>query len=127
MHELSVAQALLDEIEAVSRPRGGVDVPAVTIKVGPLSGVEPSLLRRAFEVARLARPATARTELTLEISEVVVSCSTCGRAGSASPGDLRCPHCASTRTSLRAGDELLLMRIEFDVPAAAGAAALTSN
>jgi len=121
MHELSVAQALLDQIEIVAQARGALDVPAATIRVGPLSGVEPSLLRRAFEVARLARPTTARTELTLEIGEIVVSCASCGRNGSASPGDLRCQHCASVRTSMRTGDELLLLRIEMDIPAAGAA------
>lgn len=121
MHEISIAQALLDQIEAAARPRGAVEVAAATIRVGPLSGVEPSLLRRAFEVARLARPMTARTELTLEIGEVVVSCASCERDGSASPGDLRCQYCASSRTSLRAGDELLLLRVEMDIPAAGAA------
>lgn len=126
MHELSVAQALLDEIEAISRPRRAVEVSSVTIKVGPLAGVEPALLRRAFEVARLTRSVTLRTELILEMGEIVVSCSSCEREGPASPGDLRCQHCASSCTSLRAGDELLLLRIEMDT-AAADATELTNQ
>lgn len=117
MHELSVAQALLNQIEAAAYPRGAVAVHAATIKVGPLAGVEPSLLRRAFEVARLARPLTAHTVLNLETSEIVVSCSSCGSEGAASAAKLRCPHCASSATSLRSGDELLLLRIELDIPA----------
>lgn len=118
MHELSVAQALLDEIEAVSRPRRATNVSTATIKVGPLAGVDPALLRRAFEVARLARSVTFRTELILEAGEIVVSCLSCEREGPASPGDLRCRYCTSSRTSLRAGDELLLLRIEMDTPVA---------
>lgn len=117
MHELAVAQALLDQIEIAARPHGAVAVHAATIKVGPLSGVEPALLRRAFEVARLVRPTTTETILMLETSEVVVSCSACGREGAASVGKLCCTHCSSPHTSLRSGDELLLMRIEMEMPA----------
>lgn len=118
MHELSVAQALLDQIEAVAQPRGAIRIPSATIRVGPLSGVEPELLSRAFDVARLARAGTANTVLTLQIGEICVSCSTCGREGPAAVNDLSCRYCASVRTRLRAGDELLLLHVELDVPAA---------
>lgn len=117
MHELSVAQALLDQIEVATRAHGAVAIHAATIRVGPLSGVEPALLRRAFEVARLANPMTAQTMLNLESSEIVVSCLSCDREGGASIGRLRCPHCSSVNTSVRSGDELLLLRIELDIPA----------
>lgn len=86
MHEISIAQALLDQIEAAARPRNAVRVDSATISVGPLSGVEPDLLLRAFEVARRMRPVTADTVLKFQ------ACS---------------------------GDELLLLRVEMDVPAIA--------
>ena len=75
MHELSIAQALLDEIEAAARSRQALRVAAATVSVGPLSGVEPELLVRAFEMARRTRLVTLDTELTLETAEVRVACS----------------------------------------------------
>lgn len=118
MHELSVAQALLDGIEAAARPHGAARVATATIRVGALSGVEPDLLRRAFEVARLARPVTAGTELKIERPEILVACAACGQDGPATAGDLRCRHCGSATTRIRSGDELLLMSVELDVAAA---------
>lgn len=118
MHELSIAQALLDGIEAAAKPHGTVRVAAAKIRLGALSGVEPDLLRRAFEVARLTRPATTQTELSVEVSDIVVACSVCGLEGPGAAGDLRCRHCGSPRTTLRSGDELLLLNVALDVTAA---------
>lgn len=116
MHELSVAQALLDQVEAIAGERGAVIIHAVTIQVGPLSGVEPDLLMRAFEVARLAREMTEQATLTIEAVEVRVTCTDCGCEGAAAPGNLVCLRCTSHHTRLLQGEELLLRRVEFDIP-----------
>ena len=48
MHELAVCQALLERVEAMAAARGARAVKRVTVRVGPLSGVEPQLLASAF-------------------------------------------------------------------------------
>lgn len=116
MHELSVAMALLDQIEATALPRDAIRVHRATIRVGPLSGVEPDLLMRAFEVARLARSITTQTVLMIETAEVRVACPDCGGEGAASVNNLTCPHCGGRHTRLLHGDELLLLQVELDTP-----------
>ena len=54
MHELSVCQALVDQLEALGKEQQAVRVVKLLVGIGPLSGVEPPLLERAFEIFRNA-------------------------------------------------------------------------
>lgn len=122
MHELSVAQALLDQVDDVARQRAALRAAGVTVRVGPLSGIEPNLLSRAFEVARLRSPLTADAALTIERAVPRVRCDACGHEGEAGPTNLACRNCGSRRTHLVEGDELLLMQVALDLPPAANQA-----
>ena len=51
MHELSVCQALIGEVEALARRHEARGVSRVRLVIGPLSGVEPALLQHAFPIA----------------------------------------------------------------------------
>lgn len=117
MHELAVCQALLHEVCRVAEAQGATDVSRVIVWVGPLSGVEPALLERAFEIARVETPAR-HAELILEFSGVQVRCRNCGAVSSVSPTCLLCPRCGDFHTELLAGDELMLKRVELTVVAA---------
>jgi len=115
MHELAVCQALLERVEAIAAARGARAVNRVTVRVGPLSGVEPQLLASAFSVARAGtRAAAARLEL--EHGAVRVACSACGAESEAPPSCLLCAACGSYRTRVIAGDELLLASLELEIP-----------
>lgn len=119
MHELAVCQALLTEVERAARAAGAVAVRRVVVRVGPLSGVEPALLARAFEVARAGGIAEA-AGLDIEAAPVRVRCHDCDTEHEVPPNRLLCGACGSWRTELRAGDELVLRRLEFTAaPAAA--------
>jgi hydrogenase nickel incorporation protein HypA/HybF len=123
MHELAVCQALLVEVERVAREAGAAGVRRVVLRVGPLSGVEPALLHRAFDVARAGGIAAA-AELSFEAAAVRVRCRECSAEGEVPANRLLCPHCGSWRTELRAGDEMVLQRVEFGgLPCATPAAA----
>lgn len=116
MHEISIAQALLEQVQSVAQEQGAVRALLVTVRVGPLSGVEPALLQRAFEVARLTRVATATAGLVVEHSQIHVTCLDCHRESGASVNHLLCRVCGSQRTRLSQGDELLLLQVELEMP-----------
>jgi hydrogenase nickel incorporation protein HypA/HybF len=113
MHELSICQALIDQVVAVARSRQAARVVSIVIRVGPLSGAEPALLERAYPIAS-AGTIAAGAALVIEHVPLVVSCDGCGRHGEADPGRLLCATCGGWRTHVVSGDELLLASVEIE-------------
>jgi hydrogenase nickel incorporation protein HypA/HybF len=114
VHELSICQALLTQVGEIARKRGADTVERITIEWGPLSGVEPDLLKNAFSVM-CARGIAAGAELRIETIGVTVSCSACGAQTKTVANRLVCERCGGFRTRVIAGDELRLRRIEMRV------------
>jgi hydrogenase nickel incorporation protein HypA/HybF len=111
MHEMSICQALLDQVERIAQEQRASQVDSIVLSIGPLSGVEPVLLSRAFEVARLQTVAENST-LEIETGPIVVECRSCGASGEAGVNRLVCPSCGDWQVNVVQGDELLLMRLE---------------
>ena len=49
MHEYSIVQSLLDACEDNAKANDATKVSKVVVKIGVMSGVEPSLLKTAFD------------------------------------------------------------------------------
>ena len=113
MHELSVCQSLLEEVKRVARENGAGSVTRIVLKLGPLSGVEPDLLRNAYPLAA-AGTVAENAELEIEIAGIIVSCSQCGGESPAVANKLLCAHCGDYRTKLVSGDEMVLQSLELD-------------
>ncbi|HYZ90088.1 MAG TPA: hydrogenase maturation nickel metallochaperone HypA [Myxococcales bacterium] len=112
MHEYSIVQALVERAMVEARSRNAA-VRRIHVSVGELAGVDAALLRTAFETFR-ERTACADAELELRCMPARWECPRCGRAPQ--PGAaLRCATC-SCPARLVQGDELLLERIELEVP-----------
>ena len=111
MHEMSICQALMDQVERIAGEQGASRVDKIVLSIGPLAGVEPELLSRAYEVARLQTIAE-NAELEIETGPIVVECRKCGASGEAGVSRLVCPSCGDWQVNLTQGDELLLLRLE---------------
>ncbi len=112
MHELSVCQALVEQAERIARERQA-RVIRLMLKIGPLSGVESELLRRAFP---LASAGTCCEGAALEIlaAPVTVYCPDCRVTSEVAANKLLCPECGNWRTSLASGDEMVLQTVELE-------------
>lgn len=111
MHELAICQALLEQVEGIARQHAA-RVSRVHVAVGPLSGVEPRLLERAYGLA-VAGTAAEDSELVIEKADVRVRCRSCGAESKASAQRLLCAKCGNWQTELTGGDELLLLKVEL--------------
>lgn len=119
MHELSVCQALVQQLEAVSAANGHGKVELVRLRIGPLSGIEAQLLRHAFPIASAGTIADG-AELAIETMPIMVQCKDCGASSEAAANRMLCGACDSFRVKMSSGDEMLLESVEL---AAADAAA----
>jgi hydrogenase nickel insertion protein HypA len=113
MHEYSIVQALVDRVDAEARARKATAVHRLSVRIGELSGVDVDLLTTAYETFR-ERTICERAELDLQFVPARWECPNCGdliRRGEV----LTCPSCA-VPARLVQGDEILLDRIEMEVP-----------
>ncbi|QGU33610.1 hydrogenase maturation nickel metallochaperone HypA [Thermochromatium tepidum] len=115
MHELSLCQALIDQVTDIAREHGASRVDRIRLKVGPLSGVEPLLLQQAYPLVAAGTLAEG-AELVIEPSEIRVRCNLCGAETQALPNRLLCKACGAFQTRLVSGDELLLENLELRIP-----------
>lgn len=107
--------ALLDQVEAIAREHGATGVQRIVLRIGPLSGVEAPLVENAYPLAAAGTCAEGAV-LEIEAAAVRVRCRDCGTEHETVPNRLSCQACGSIQTRVLSGDELLLARVELDVP-----------
>jgi hydrogenase nickel incorporation protein HypA/HybF len=115
MHELSVCLSLLEQVQRVAAEHGAYRVERIRLRIGPLSGVEPDLLRNAYPLAAAGGIAEDAV-LDIEPAPVRVHCNSCGAETDALPNRLLCGACGDWQTRLVSGDELLLANLELSLP-----------
>lgn len=113
MHELSVCQALIDQVETIARTRGARRVITINLEIGPLSGVEAQLLRHAYPLAAQGTVAED-AELRIHVGGVRVRCSRCRSETDTPSNRLVCRACGDWRVEVVSGDELVLARVELE-------------
>lgn len=112
MHELSLCQVLVSKVEDIARRHRAAAVYSVSIRIGPLSGVEPELLAQAFPLAS-AGTVAQDSRLDIERLPIRVRCDSCGAETAAEPNKLVCGECGDWHTQLMSGDEMLLDSVEL--------------
>ncbi len=112
MHELSICLGLMTKVEQVALENGATSVETIFLSVGPLSGVEPPLLKRAFEIARLGTIAES-AELEIQTGPIIVECRECGASSEVRLYHLVCGSCGNWRVRVTQGEELLLLSLEL--------------
>lgn len=113
MHEMSLAQALVDRAEEIARQDGCRRVRAIEVRIGKLSGVMRDALEFCFPAAARG---TALEDAVLRVTEVPLraQCRTCGRASQPEPFDIECPHCGSMDLELTDAREFKLVSLEVE-------------
>ncbi len=112
MHEYSIIQALVDQVEAqlVSHPEA--EVRKVFVAIGEMAGVDIGLLASAYDVFR-EKTVCERADLEIRRVDANWQCQQCGTS-IARGAFLQCPECGLPARMLT-GDEIILERIELEV------------
>ena len=113
MHELAICQSLLASVQQTAQDHKAQSVAKITVSIGPLSGVEAALLKRAWTIAR-AGTLAANASITIKLMPLIVECTLCGHQGAALANRLICEDCGDWRVILISGDEMLLTSLELD-------------
>ena len=118
MHELSVCQALIEQVARIARDNDARRVVSIVVTVGPLSGVEPQLLEHAYPIAS-AGTVAEDARLVIETAPVRVRCRSCGAETDAQANRLLCGACDDWRVDVIRGEEMVLSRVEIETEATA--------
>ena len=113
MHEYAIADALLQQVEIQAHRHGAEQVLRIQVRVGELAGVEPALLHSAWELISEGTICT-RSQLDLRSVPVCWVCPRC-ECSLGAKGALFCESCGIP-AELARGDELILDRVEMEVP-----------
>ena len=115
MHELSVAQALVEQVDALMTQHQAQAVARIRLRIGPLAGVVPDLLNTAWPLAAAGSRAEGAV-LDCIAAPLRVRCRSCGVESEALPNRLLCAACGDWQTTVVSGDELILEQVELDIP-----------
>ena len=113
MHELSIAQSVLEAVRAEAGRRPGVRVCKVGLRVGELAGLDPEALRFGFEVLVRGTELEA-LQLEIEYCPRRQRCPQCRNEFVARDYDIACPGCGAARTECIGGDELEITYLEIE-------------
>jgi hydrogenase nickel incorporation protein HypA/HybF len=112
LHELGVANEILDVALAEADRHAAKKVTSIRLRVGVLRAIEPENLSFLFE--HLARGTPAEGAL-LEIVEepIRVDCPACG-ASEARAFTFECPRCKGSGVSVTGGDSLSILSLDIE-------------
>ena len=115
MHELGIANSILEGVEKELRLRPGSRAVKVGVRIGELAGVDPDALSFAFEALTIDTP---RSGLKLEVEYVAPRgrCRDCHHEFSVCNYELLCPSCGSLATERISGDEMEFIYLEIEEP-----------
>ncbi|MCZ7461896.1 hydrogenase maturation nickel metallochaperone HypA [Streptomyces sp. WMMC940] len=118
MHEMSIALAVVDQVEDAARSHGASRVRTVRLRVGELAGVVPDALAFSFQLA-CAGTLVEGADLVTETVPGLARCAPCGDEWAVGmPPRLTCPVCDRATTELVSGRELRIAAVEWhDDPA----------
>jgi hydrogenase nickel incorporation protein HypA/HybF len=110
MHELSIAQAIVD---IAARNAGDLRVTRVCVKVGRLRQVVPAALAFSFELCTQGT-AVEGAALELEVAPIDVLCRSCGAHSQPSEFPLACRACGGLSVEVVQGEELQVESLELE-------------
>jgi|SRR5579862_1306946 hydrogenase nickel incorporation protein HypA/HybF len=113
MHELSIAMSIVEMAQEESERRGQVQVLAVRLRLGQLSGVVKEALLSSYEMA-CENTSLEGSELVIEEIPVEVFCPKCQVARRIrSIQWFCCPRCFTPTTEIVHGKELEVVALEI--------------
>jgi hydrogenase nickel incorporation protein HypA/HybF len=111
MHEVGLMQEALQIALMHAERNDARQIHALTVRIGPLAGVDVQALRLAFEVVKAD---TLATEAVLNLEETPIRCWCAKCRQSFKPADCvcRCPRCRQLSADIREGREFAVVSVE---------------
>ncbi len=113
MHEYSVVQALLEQIEEVAKENKATKVTKIITKIGVMSGIETHLLEVAFNTFK-ERTICDEAEFVINVQLVTIECNNCLEISELQKIHYCCQKCQSIDVEVIDGEDMFLMSLEME-------------
>lgn len=113
MHEMALAQSILDIVRNTCAANGHVVPRKVGLDIGEMTHVDPDALRFGF-AATIAGTAWEGAELEITTVPLRARCRACGDEFVVEQRVFICPHCRATTVEAVAGREMRVSYVEVD-------------
>ncbi len=113
MHEMSVAQNILDIIGESVAQSEKARIRSVRLRIGQMSGIVRDSLEFCFHVITEGTPYEGAV-LDIEEPPTSAKCNTCGKTSALEYGMFICPSCESRDISILSGTELQVVSLELE-------------
>lgn len=115
MHEMPIAQAIVDQAVQAVAPHGATRIDAIEVEIGRMRQIVPEALQVAFTATSEGTIASgARLEIT-EI-EMIARCLRCGEQFTPEIALYVCPACGQADVQVVAGNDMILKSITARTP-----------
>ena len=114
MHELAIAQSIVEAVEAKASECNAALVKTVRLKIGEASGVVTDSLTFCFEMLVSLDPTLAGAQLLIDTMPHRAYCHYCAREFSVTNFVAQCPTCKEWSNQIVSGTELQLLEMEFE-------------
>jgi hydrogenase nickel incorporation protein HypA/HybF len=114
MHELSIAQSVIDAVEKRASEWNAARVKSVRLRIGEATGVVTDSLSFCFEMLASLDPRLAGARLQVEIVPHRARCRRCGIDFAVMNFVALCPGCEELSGEIVSGGELQILDMEID-------------
>ena len=115
MHEITLADAIIQQLKQLAGGYPGKRLTGVRLACGQYQQINETALREAFEVLA-AYENMAGVDLALTVEPARGLCRHCGHEFPLNESDFLCPECSSSRFDLVDDKPLTIEQIELDDP-----------
>ncbi len=116
MHEVGIAQSIVDTVEARASEHGATRVTSVWLRVGEASGIDRESIAFCYELAVGQHPMLSGSRLVIDVAPHRAQCRRCDRVFPVEELAAVCPDCGEWSDQIISGTELQLVDIEIETP-----------
>jgi hydrogenase nickel incorporation protein HypA/HybF len=113
VHEYSLVRSLLGQVDNLLSAYGARHALEIRIAIGPLSGVDATLVKLAYEDLTIHQAGTA-ARLNIELVPLLARCDACDIEFEVIDFRFRCARCDSGAIRVTSGDGVQLVDITVD-------------
>jgi len=114
MHEMSLVQGLLGQLQSLATKHKKSKVISVSMEIGPFSGVVIDSFQFGFDILSKEDALTKNAELKIISPAAIFRCCGCGKQIKEEQRPDSCPHCSETLFSPEGSDDLILLQVEME-------------